>query len=239
MNSSALPEQAWSRLFKIVFLGDAGVGKTNLIRVFAHHRFDGSVCSTIGVDLVPCTQWVDGEYCRFHLWDTAGQERFQSLTRTHYRGVHGIVLVFDVTNRESFHRIPYWVNQVKEQNDRFDDLPVLLIGAKLDRADESRQVSQEEARELAMTWKNAKYEEVSARTELNVQNAMIQFMEKVYRVFLEKEEESNAATSAAAVVTSLAPTTTTTTGKNRRVVAADSFRLRRRDHGRRKPPCCM
>ena len=92
----------YDHLFKLVIIGDSGVGKSSLLVRFADDTFSENCISTIGVDFKIKTIDINGERVKLQLWDTAGQERFRTITATYYRGTHGVIVVYDVTSGESF-----------------------------------------------------------------------------------------------------------------------------------------
>ena len=89
-------------LFKILIIGDSGVGKSCLLLRFGNNRFEQSFLPTIGIDFNIKTLEMDNKIIKMQIWDTAGQERFQTITRSYYRGSHGIIVVYDVTDADSF-----------------------------------------------------------------------------------------------------------------------------------------
>ena len=92
----------YDHLFKLLIIGDSGVGKSSLLVRFADNTFSGNYITTIGVDFKIRTINVNGERVKLQIWDTAGQERFRTITSTYYRGTHGVIVVYDVTSGESF-----------------------------------------------------------------------------------------------------------------------------------------
>ncbi|KAG7202187.1 hypothetical protein KM043_015866 [Ampulex compressa] len=88
----------YDHLFKLLIIGDSGVGKSSLLLRFADNTFSGSYITTIGVDFKIQTVEIDGEKVKLQIWDTAGQERFRTITSTYYRGTHGVIVVYDVTS---------------------------------------------------------------------------------------------------------------------------------------------
>lgn len=114
--------------YKIVLIGNTGVGKTSLINIF-NKRCNQNTSSTIGAEY--CSYISEDNNLALEIWDTAGQERFRSMITTYFRNAHVCILVFDITIRESFDDIKYWLNEVKEKNDR-DNLLIYLVANKID-----------------------------------------------------------------------------------------------------------
>ncbi|XP_016140860.1 ras-related protein Rab-13-like isoform X3 [Sinocyclocheilus anshuiensis] len=101
-------------LFKLLLIGDSGVGKTCLIIRFAEDNFNSTYISTIGIDFKVKTIEFEGKKVKLQVWDTAGQERFKTITTAYYRGAMGIILVYDITDEKSFENIQNWMKSIKE-----------------------------------------------------------------------------------------------------------------------------
>ena len=146
-------------LYKLLIVGDSGTGKSALLMRFTEDLFGDSYISTIGVDFRIKTIRLDGRDIKLQVWDTAGQERFRTITSTYYRGAHGVLLVYDVTDSESFANIDHWVGEL----DHFASPGIvkLIVGNKVDCA--PRAVSYEEGRALA-DGLGASFMETSAKT---------------------------------------------------------------------------
>ena len=153
-----------TKKFKIVFLGDLGVGKTSIINQFMYGTFDHTHQPTIGIDFLSKTMYLDDRTIRLQLWDTAGQERFRSLIPNYIRDCMGAVIVFDVTQRQSFLNLDKWVEDVR--NERGGDVVIMIAGNKTDMSDK-RQVTSQEAQSKAEDL-NLMFMEVSAKTGENV-----------------------------------------------------------------------
>ncbi|XP_072917228.1 ras-related protein Rab-13 isoform X3 [Hemitrygon akajei] len=106
--------KAYDYLFKLLLIGDSGVGKTCLIIRFADDNFNNTYISTIGIDFKIKTIDVGGKKIKLQVWDTAGQERFKTITTAYYRGAMGIILVYDITDEKSFENIQNWMKSIKE-----------------------------------------------------------------------------------------------------------------------------
>jgi Ras-related protein Rab-1A len=120
--------------FKILLIGDSGVGKSCLLLRFADDSWTDTHISTIGVDFKIKTLNIDGKTIKLQIWDTAGQERFRTITSSYYRGAQGIILVYDCTDQESFSNVKQWMGEI----DRYacENVNKLLVGNKTDLVNE-------------------------------------------------------------------------------------------------------
>ncbi|PSN43471.1 Ras-related protein Rab-35 [Blattella germanica] len=107
----------YDHLFKLLIIGDSGVGKSSLLLRFADNTFSGSYITTIGVDFKIRTVEIEGERVKLQIWDTAGQERFRTITSTYYRGTHGVIVVYDVTSGDSFANVKRWLHEIEQNCD--------------------------------------------------------------------------------------------------------------------------
>jgi small GTP-binding protein len=120
-------------LYKICLIGDGGVGKTAIVERFLGNGFASTYNLTIGTNICTHTVDVDGKRIKFQIWDLAGQQRFEFVRSTFYRGSHGIVMVFDVTNPNSLTNLHEWKNEIlKNMNGKHQNLPIVLLGNKSD-----------------------------------------------------------------------------------------------------------
>jgi len=151
-------------LFKLLLIGDSGVGKSCLLLRFAEDSYTESYLSTIGVDFKIRTIDLEGKTIKLQIWDTAGQERFRTITAAYYRGAHGIIVVYDVTDSESFENVKMWLKEI----DRYaaEDVDKLLIGNKSDLVSK-KVVEYSIAKELADSL-SIPFLETSARNTINV-----------------------------------------------------------------------
>ncbi|KAK9178438.1 hypothetical protein WN943_027628 [Citrus x changshan-huyou] len=156
-------------LFKLLLIGDSGVGKSCLLLRFADDSYLDSYISTIGVDFKIRTVEQDGKTVKLQIWDTAGQERFRTITSSYYRGAHGIIIVYDVTDQESFNNVKQWLNEI----DRYasENVNKLLVGNKCDLTDK-KVVSYETAKAFADEI-GIPFMETSAKDSLNVEQAFM------------------------------------------------------------------
>ncbi len=155
-------------IFKTIVVGDAAVGKTSLTIRFSEDKFDPDYKMTIGVSFATKTVDANGKSVKLSIWDTAGQERFSFLLPTYYKGAGGALLVFDVTRRATFERLPQWVDHLVKNCGEIPPFPVILVANKTD-LEEARDVSTEEAK--AFSEENGiQYFEASAKTGAKVKD---------------------------------------------------------------------
>lgn len=142
---------------KFIIIGESSVGKTCIVNRFADNTFTDSFLTTVGVDFKIKTIEIDGVPIKIQIWDTAGQEQFHTITKSYYRGSHGILLVFDVSNRSTLTKTKMWMESIREAAS--DDVTVVLIGNKKDL---DREVSEEECLAIAKEY-GLPYFETSAK----------------------------------------------------------------------------
>jgi Ras-related protein Rab-1A len=156
-------------LFKLLLIGDSGVGKSCLLLRFADDTYTDSYISTIGVDFKIRTVDLDTKTIKLQIWDTAGQERFRTITSSYYRGAHGIIIVYDITDKESFDNVRQWMFEI----DRYasENVCKLLVGNKSD-LQPKRAVEYEAAKAFADEL-NIPFLETSAKNATNVEQAFL------------------------------------------------------------------
>lgn len=162
------------RVFKVVFVGDSGVGKSSFIHRFCHDAWRPSFTATIGVDFQIKTMCIDGRCFALQLWDTAGQERFRSITKQYFRKADGVIVFYDITMETSYLNIKNWMISVEEGTD--DGTAIMIVGNKTDLVedDSHRAVQSQEGKKLAEEYK-ALYTETSAKTGYNITESMAEF----------------------------------------------------------------
>jgi len=162
-------------LFKLLLIGDSGVGKSCLLLRFADDTYTESYISTIGVDFKIRTIDLDGKTIKLQIWDTAGQERFRTITSSYYRGAHGIIVVYDTTDLESFNNVKQWLHEI----DRYasDNVNKLLVGNKSDLTSK-RAVSFDQAKEFADSL-GIEFIETSAKNSTNVEKAFMMMASQI------------------------------------------------------------
>jgi len=159
----------FDQLFKLVVIGDENVGKTSLLLRFADDSFEEHYVSTIGVDFRFRTVTVDNQMVKLQIWDTAGQGRFRTITSAYYRGANGVILVYDIINKQTFQHVQDWLDEVHKNVG--ESITKLVVGNKADLV-EQRQVTEQEGQEYSRSV-NALFIETSAKTAANVDKAFV------------------------------------------------------------------
>lgn len=177
-------------IYKVIIIGDYGVGKTSLLRQYVESRFLDRYTATVGADFKSRKVKVDNKTIELQLWDTAGQERFNSLGHAFYRGAECCVIVFDLTNRESFTRLDFWKEGFLEQAGKWktEEFPFVLVGNKADKVNE-RKVSYEETSRWAGE-NNMLYFETSAKDKTQIEGIFMEIANKASIRIDEIREES-------------------------------------------------
>eukprot|EP01016_Furgasonia_blochmanni_P048239 TRINITY_DN7158_c0_g1_i6.p1 TRINITY_DN7158_c0_g1~~TRINITY_DN7158_c0_g1_i6.p1 ORF type:complete len:283 (-),score=46.93 TRINITY_DN7158_c0_g1_i6:128-976(-) len=182
---SGLHHRDYDYLFKLVIVGNSGVGKSSLLLRFADDSFSETYLTTIGVDFRFRTLKIDQSSVKLQIWDTAGQERFRTITNAYYKGADGIVIVYDTTNHASFEDVErYWLNEVESYSEK--NVEMALLGNKSDMG-EGKAVTYDEAKDFARK-KKMHFFEVSAKTSDNVTEAFVTISKKLIES-KEKEKE--------------------------------------------------
>jgi len=164
-------------LYKLLLIGDSGVGKSCLLLRFADHSFTDSYISTIGVDFKIRTIELEGKTIKLQIWDTAGQERFRTITSSYYRGAHGIIIVYDVTDNESFNNVKQWLSEIERY--ACEGVTKLLVGNKNDLTGK-KVVAAETAKAFAEKT-NIQFLETSAKNATNVETAFLTMAQEIKR----------------------------------------------------------
>ncbi|XP_014901712.1 EF-hand calcium-binding domain-containing protein 4A isoform X2 [Poecilia latipinna] len=163
------------RVFKVVFLGNSGVGKTSFIRHYCTGNYCSKMSSTVGVDFQMKTLILNSTTITLQLWDTAGQERYRSITEQYYRKADGILAMYDVTHRASFSAVRGWMDSVRDK--MCDGTVLMLLGNKLDLADNNnREITRPEGERLAEDYQ-ALFHECSAKTGYYMDELMVHLAE--------------------------------------------------------------
>ncbi|XP_027712233.1 EF-hand calcium-binding domain-containing protein 4B isoform X2 [Vombatus ursinus] len=175
-SSSSSPDQ----LFKIVFVGNSSVGKTSFLRRFCDDRFSPGTAATVGLDYQVKTLEVDKSQVALQLWDTAGQERYRCITQQFFRKADGVIVMYDITDKQTFMSIRQWLTSVEEAAG--ENIPILLLGNKVDNEKE-REVPQGHGERLAKE-NDLIFYECSAYSDYNVKESMLHLA----RILKERED---------------------------------------------------
>lgn len=173
-------------LFKVLLVGQPGVGKTSIVDRYAKGLFPENHLSTIGVDYrVKTVQISNGKLVKLQLWDTAGQERFRSVTTQYFRGSNAVIFVFALNDAESFAKLPFWIDTVKEHSVQY----FILVGNKADLTQEL-EVSPEMINALCKAHENMKYLQVSAKSGQSIDETFLELAEELaMRTNLKNEKD--------------------------------------------------
>ena len=171
-------------ILKIIILGSSKVGKTSIINRYFNHEFNESMLSTIGIDFKTKYFKFDDKKLKFNYIDTAGQEKFRAISINYMKGTNGVILVFDITSKDSFELIKGWIDDINENAEA--NIGKILIGNKSDMPD-SRQVDVEEAVELA-NGLGCEYFECSAKTGENINEALDEIAKLSYENYQKSEK---------------------------------------------------
>jgi len=185
-------EDEYDFLFKVVLIGDSGVGKSNLLSRFTRNEFTIESKSTIGVEFATRTIMVDGKIIKAQIWDTAGQEKYRAITSAYYRGAVGALLVYDITRNSTFDHLERWLNELLDHADK--NIVVMLVGNKSDLR-HLRAVTTDQAKEFAEK-RNLSFIETSALESTNVELAFTNILTQIYHTIvrrkkLQEEEEDD------------------------------------------------
>ena len=165
--------------FRIMTIGDSGVGKTSILRRFVDNKFQKNHLATIGVDFKTKVINIDNQEIRLKIWDTAGQERFHTITTQYYKNADGVILVYDVTDSASYSKVREWVGSIGT-NTQQNNIGIILLGNKCDL--EARTVTPDMGNQIAQEL-NMTYFETSALTGQGINEAF----EYLTRVIMQKK----------------------------------------------------
>ncbi|DBA03973.1 TPA: hypothetical protein N0F65_010626 [Lagenidium giganteum] len=183
-------EEEYDYLFKIVLIGDSGVGKSNLLSRFTRNEFNLESKSTIGVEFATKSIVAEGKTIKAQIWDTAGQERYRAITSAYYRGAVGALLVYDITKHVTFENVERWLKELRDHADA--NTVIMLVGNKSDLR-HLRAVSTEEAMAFAEK-NNLAFIETSALEATGVDTAFQRILTEIYKLMSRKtmQAEENA-----------------------------------------------
>ncbi|KAF9501109.1 Ras-related protein Rab-11A [Pleurotus pulmonarius] len=175
-------------LFKVVLIGDSGVGKSNLLSRFTRNEFNLESKSTIGVEFATRSINVDGKTVKAQIWDTAGQERYRAITSAYYRGAVGALLVYDIAKHATYVNVTRWLKELRDHAD--SNIVIMLVGNKSDLK-HLRAVPTEEAKAFS-TENGLSFIETSALDASNVEAAFQNILTDIYRIVSSKSLEQSA-----------------------------------------------
>ena len=181
-NQKAVLTEEYDLMFKILLLGDSGVGKSSLLLRYTKNEFISDLRSTIGVEFALKYLTIDDFQLKVQIWDTAGMERYRSITNAYYKGSKGVIVVYDICRQKSFESVDKWIDDFKSKAD--DDAVIILIGNKSD-LNEKREVSKEEAESKAQKNKFG-FMETSAKDNNNVQKAFETLFHEIVKIYKNK-----------------------------------------------------
>ena len=170
-------------IFKLVLIGDSGVGKTNILSRYLTNQFSASTQPTVGVEFGSKIIKKGEKLIKLQIWDTAGQERYKSITSAYYKGAKGAFVVYDISRKSTFDNVDKWINELK--NNGSEDVFILLVGNKSDLNDQ-REISEEEVKKKAEVY-NIAFCETSALKGNNIEFAFESLIDKITEK-LEKEK---------------------------------------------------
>ena len=163
---------------QLLIIGDSTVGKTSILSRFTNGTFDSNYLATVGLDNFTKDDIIDNKTIRIKIWDTAGQERYRSLTKGFFRNADGIMLVYDVTNSDTYDNLKFWLQSIKNNMSAdMGEIPIIIIGNKIDCTEE-REVNFQEAENF---WKEQgfSYFETSAKTGEDIDETIKFLVKKV------------------------------------------------------------
>ncbi|EOX97005.1 PREDICTED: ras-related protein RABA2a [Theobroma cacao] len=181
------PDEEYDYLFKVVLIGDSGVGKSNLLSRFTRNEFCLESKSTIGVEFATRTLQVEGRTVKAQIWDTAGQERYRAITSAYYRGALGALLVYDVTKPTTFENVSRWLKELRDHAD--SNIVIMMIGNKTDLK-HLRAVATEDGQSYAEK-EGLSFIETSALEATNVEKAFQTILSEIYRIISKKSLSSD------------------------------------------------
>ncbi|XP_032811594.1 ras-related protein Rab-3C-like [Petromyzon marinus] len=175
-------DQNFDYMFKLLIIGNSSVGKTSFLFRYSDDTFSSAFVSTVGIDFKVKTVYRNDKRVKLQIWDTAGQERYRTITTAYYRGAMGFLLMYDITNEDSFNAVHDWATQIKTYS--WDNAQVILVGNKCDLEDE-RVIAMQRGKQLGDQL-GFEFFETSSKDNINVR----QTFERLVDVICEKMAES-------------------------------------------------
>ena len=172
-------------VYKVLLLGDSTVGKTCFLLRYCDKSFQDAHLSTIGLDYRLRTMTLkNNKTIKLQIWDTDGQDRFRAITKNYYKGANGIILIYDVTNSQTFENVKNWITQIKEEASK--NVVIYLAANKIDVADDLKVITPEEGQKMADEY-HMPFFETSAKEGININEIFEDIVEKVDEVFSKLE----------------------------------------------------
>ena len=175
--------EVYDQLFKIIIVGNSGVGKSNILGRYIKNEFNEETKSTVGVEFASKKVNVNGVNIKLQIWDTAGQERYRSITSAYYKGSKGCFIVYDITSPQSYEDIEKWYDEIQKTGEK--GLSVILIGNKCDLEDERKvtiEMGENKARDL-----NCPFFETSALNNIRIEDVFQSIAENIYNKYKEEK----------------------------------------------------
>lgn len=180
-------DEEYDYLFKVVLIGDSGVGKSNLLSRFTRDSFSLESKSTIGVEFATRSQEIDGKIIKAQIWDTAGQERYRAITSAYYRGAVGALLVYDIAKHLTYENVTRWLKELRDHAD--SNIVIMLVGNKTDLR-HLRAVPTDDAKQFAEE-NGLSFIETSALVSTNVEHAFQNILTEIHNNMSRKALASN------------------------------------------------
>lgn len=177
----------YEALYKVILIGDSGVGKTNILSRYIYNEFKSDSKSTIGVEFTSKRIKINNTSIKVQIWDTAGHERYRAITNTYYKGSNGCFIVYDITNMQSFENIDKWYTDIEKTAN--DAISIVIVGNKCDLENERKvpiEMGKEKAKELG-----ACFFETSALSNINIENIFIEIITNIHNKQEKKKEEGD------------------------------------------------
>ncbi|CAF3872289.1 unnamed protein product [Rotaria magnacalcarata] len=181
-------DQNFDYMFKLLIIGNSSVGKTSFLFRYADDSFTSAFVSTVGIDFKVKTVFRHDKRVKLQIWDTAGQERYRTITTAYYRGAMGFILMYDITNEESFNAVQDWCTQIKMYS--WDNAQVVLVGNKCD-LEQDRAVTEERGKRLADQL-GLEFFETSAKENINVKSVFERLVDIILEKMSDASDESTA-----------------------------------------------
>ena len=191
--------RSYDYLFKVVLIGDSGVGKSNILSRFTRNEFSLESKSTIGVEFATRSIQVDGKTVKAQIWDTAGQERYRAITSAYYRGAVGALLVYDITKGVTFENVERWLKELRDHAD--SNIVIMLVGNKSDLR-HLRSVQTEDAKAFSEK-EGLSFIETSALEATNVEESFQIILSEIYGILSKKALTSDEGVAAPTSGTSI------------------------------------